>query len=162
MNDDKLILDACCGGRHFWFNKTHPNALYMDIRSVSKGTISLQPNWCVEPDVIGDYRDMVFDDNSFKLVVWDIPHKLKEDKGLITMKYGFLGDKWRDDILKGFNEIWRVLDIHGVLVFKYADLDISVREMLNVLPEEPLFGTRTKKGVNSTYWFTFMKMEGQQ
>ncbi len=67
--NESLILDACCGGRQFWFNKNHPHTLYMDIRSVEPGSISLQPNWCIEPDIIGDYRDMIFDDASFKLIV---------------------------------------------------------------------------------------------
>lgn len=26
------ILDACCGGRMFWFDKAHPDAVYMDNR----------------------------------------------------------------------------------------------------------------------------------
>ena len=133
--NEKLILDACCGGRHFWFDKQNPNALFMDIRQVEAGVISVQPNWSVQPDVIGDYRNMDFEDESFRLVVWDIPHKLKPDKGLITMKYGALGETWREDITKGFKEIWRVLKDEGVLVFKYADLDISVKEMLSLFSE---------------------------
>lgn len=156
--NEKLILDACCGGRHFWFDKQNPNALFMDIRQVEPGAISVQPNWSVQPDVIGDYRNMEFEDESFRLVVWDIPHKLKPDKGLITMKYGALGETWREDITKGFKEIWRVLKDEGVLIFKYADLDISVKEMLSLFDVQPLFGTVTKKGVNNTYWFCFMKV----
>ena len=130
----------------------------MDIRQVEPGAISVQPNWSVQPDVIGDYRNMDFEDECFRLVVWDIPHKLKPDKGLITMKYGALGETWREDITKGFKEIWRVLKDEGVLVFKYADLDISVKEMLSLFDVQPLFGTVTKKGVNNTYWFCFMKV----
>ena len=156
MNDE-MILDACCGGRHFWFDKNHPNTVYMDIRQVEPGAISLQPNWSVQPDIIGDYRDMPFEDESFRLVVWDIPHKLKPDKGLITMKYGSLGSGWKEDISQGFNEIMRVLKDEGVLIFKYADLDVKVSDMLSLFTIQPLFGTVTKKGVNNTYFFTFMK-----
>jgi hypothetical protein len=29
---DKFILDACCGCRMFWFNKKHPNAIFIDRR----------------------------------------------------------------------------------------------------------------------------------
>ena len=105
---DKFILDACCGGKHFWFDKTHPNAIYMDIRSVEKGTIKVQPNWSCDPDVIGSYTEMPFEDESFNLVVWDIPHKLKFDTGLITTKYGSLGNTWREDCKKGFDEIFRI------------------------------------------------------
>lgn len=156
--NEKYILDACCGGRQFWWDKNHEGVIYMDIRQLKKGSISLQPNFEIEPDIIGDYRSMSKEwDSKFKLVVWDIPHKLKADKGLITAKYGYLGDKWRDDVKRGFNEIMRVLEPHGMLVFKYADLQITVADMLSSFPIEPLFGTRSKKGVNSTYWFIFMK-----
>ena len=27
-----LILDACCGGRQFWFDKENPNVLFADQR----------------------------------------------------------------------------------------------------------------------------------
>ena len=161
IDTDKLILDACCGGRHFHFDKNNPLILYMDKRKVEPGAIPQQPNWECNPDIIGDYRNTDFKDNQFKLIVWDIPHKLKPDKGLITMKYGSLGETWREDTTQGFNELWRILDNHGVLVFKYADLDISVKEMLSLFPIDPLFGTKTKKGVNNTYWFCFMKVVNQ-
>ena len=157
--EEKFILDACCGGKHFWFDKNHKHTVYMDKRRVEKGAIPEQPNWECNPDIIGDYRDTSFDDGEFKLIVWDIPHKLKKDKGLITKKYGHLGENWKEDTAKGFEELWRILDDYGVLIFKYADLDVSVTEMLSLFPEEPLFGTKTKKGVNNTYWFCFMKVQ---
>lgn len=91
--DEKFILDACCGGRHFWIDKENENTVFMDVRSEPKGTISIQPNWNVTPDVIASYCDMPFEDNSFNLVIWDVPHKIKSDKGLITKKYGFFGSK---------------------------------------------------------------------
>ena len=28
------VLDACCGGRMFWWNKENPDALFMDCREV--------------------------------------------------------------------------------------------------------------------------------
>ena len=31
-NQQKIILDVCCGGRMFWFDKKNPNALYLDNR----------------------------------------------------------------------------------------------------------------------------------
>lgn len=32
MENGKLILDACCGSRMFWFDKKNPLALFADIR----------------------------------------------------------------------------------------------------------------------------------
>lgn len=31
----------------------------------------------VEPDVVGDFRDIPFEDNTFNMVVFDPPHLLK-------------------------------------------------------------------------------------
>jgi len=156
--NDKVILDACCGGRQMWFDKTNKNTIFMDIRQLEKGCISLQPNFSVSPDIIGDYRDLKFKDKSFKLVVWDVPHKIKKDTGIIEKKYGHLGEEWKEDLLNGFNEIMRVLDDYGVLEFKFADISISIKDVLSIFPVKPLFGTITKKGVNNTYWFCFMKI----
>jgi len=160
IEPEKIILDACCGGRHLWFDKNNRHTIYMDIREVAKGTITVQPNWSVEPDVLADYRDMPFPDKSFKLVVWDIPHMMgKKDSGIIGTKYGHLDkDTWAADLKQGFSEIWRVLDDYGVLEFKYADVAVPVKEILSLFPVKPLFGTPTKKGVNNTYWFCFMKI----
>jgi len=158
MNKGKFILDACCGGKMFWFQKEQENTIFMDIREEKKGFIKQQTNFQVKPNIIGDYREMRFQDKSFKLVVWDIPHKIKRDSGLITKKYGFLGKDYKEDLKSGFNEIMRVLDDYGILEFKFADIEIPIKEILSLFPIKPLFGTITKKGVNNTYWFCFMKI----
>jgi hypothetical protein len=155
---EKYILDACCGGKQFWFDKNHKHTIYMDKRKADKGSVPCRPNWNCTPDIIGDYRDTDFQDKEFKLIVWDIPHKLKEDSGLITTKYGFLGENWREDTQRGFNELWRILDDFGTLIFKFADREVAVKEMLSLFPVQPLFGTPTRKGVNNTFWFCFLKI----
>ena len=158
----RTLADLCCGHRSIWFDKQHPDCIYMDIREEEPGTIELQPNWSVKPDIIGDYRDMFFEDETFHLIVWDIPHILEAKGGIMLKKYGKLGYGWKDDCRRGFNEVMRVLKPHGVLLFKYNDLSISVPEMLNCFPVQPLVGTRTKKSVSGrgtgTYWFAFIKL----
>lgn len=32
MHNDKYILDACCGSRMFWFDKSNKNTVFMDNR----------------------------------------------------------------------------------------------------------------------------------
>ena len=32
MSETKIILDACCGSRMFWFDKENPLVLFADIR----------------------------------------------------------------------------------------------------------------------------------
>ena len=156
---EKHVLDVCCGGKMFWFDKNNKDTLYCDIREVEKGYIEWCPNWECKPNVIADYRDLPFPDKSFKLIVWDIPHIIKGSSGIITKKYGSLGENWKEDTTKAFKSIWSKLDTHGTLCFKYSDLDIKVSEMLKLFPVRPLFGTMTKKAVNNTYWFCFFKSE---
>ena len=46
----------------------------------------------------------------------------------------------------------------GVLVFKWSDTQVSTRDILNVIGQEPLFGHRSGKKMN-THWMCFMKFE---
>lgn len=74
---DKKILDACCGGRRFWFNKEHPNALYVDNQLVEPTIVGKGKNGRiheVKPDVVMDFRKLDLPDNHFALVVFDPPH----------------------------------------------------------------------------------------
>ena len=155
---DKYICDVCCGGRMMWFDKDNKNTIYCDIRECEKGHIEYCTNWSCKPDIICDYRDLPFEDNKFKLILWDIPHIIKDSGGIINKKYGSLGENWKEDTTKAFKEIWRCLDLHGVLIFKYSDLNIKVGDMLKCFNQKALFGTRTKKAVNSTYFIVFMKI----
>lgn len=156
---DKFILDVCCGGRHFWFNKEHPNAIYQDIRVAEKGNIWQRPNHCVKPDMIGDFRKMDFPDKSFKLIVFDPPHLTQGgDTGWQVRKYGKLNKQtWQEDLSKGFKECWRCLDDFGVLVFKWNDFSIKHKDVLGCFDVEPLFGHPTAKS-GKTKWFVFMKI----
>ena len=73
MHNDKYILDACCGSRMFWFDKSNKNTVFMDNRTL-EDTLCDGRTLSVHPDVIGDFRNIPFDDNTFKLVVFDPPH----------------------------------------------------------------------------------------
>lgn len=143
----------------FWFNKKHPNTIYHDIRQEPKGYIPIRPSCEVQPDVIGDFRDLNFADKSFKHVIFDPPHLLAGGKnGWQRKKYGILSKAtWKEDIAKGFSECWRVLEDYGTLVFKWNEESISVREVLDVLPEEPLYGHPTARS-GKTKWFCFIKL----
>lgn len=60
------ILDACCGSKMFWFDKNEPHTTFMDIRKEKFEIHGKKVN--VQPDIIGDFRNMPFDDNTFNLV----------------------------------------------------------------------------------------------
>lgn len=163
---DKFILDACCGPRHFWFNKTNPNVLFMDIRKEPKGFIAARPNREVNPDIIADFRKMPFKDKSFKLVIFDPPHlKAKKMTGTLMQSYGVLNkDTWKEDIKQGFKECYRVLENYGVLIFKWNGTSISFKEVLELFPIQPLIGQRGAANGSKvvTKWFCFMKIPEEQ
>lgn len=57
---NKFILDACCGGRMFWFNKNQKNTIFIDNRIVPPTKISNQAIFEVRPDKVRDFRKMKF------------------------------------------------------------------------------------------------------
>lgn len=156
----KFILDACCGGKMFWYTKENQNVLFMDKRELEKGTFSnnWNPNFCIKPDLVADFRKMPFNDKSFKLVVFDPPHLTHgSEKSVINKKYGLLNKQtWKTDILEGFNECFRVLEDFGILIFKWNCIDVKISELLQILPIKPLFGDFTGK-TGKTIWMTFIK-----
>lgn len=142
----------------FWFDKKHPNTLYVDRRAEEKGFIENRPSYEVQPDEIMDFRDLKLPDKAFKLVVWDPPHIMRiGNKSWMAQKYGMLDKSWESDLKKGFQECWRVLEDYGVLIFKWSESEISVRKVLSLFSETPLFGHPTAKSGN-TKWFAFMKI----
>ena len=154
------VLDACCGGRMFWWNKSNPDALFMDCREVEKDAFpnNWNPGWCVKPDEIADFRDMPFPDGTFKMVVFDPPHLTSGSmKSVINKKYGLLNkETWKADIVAGFSECWRVLAPGGVLIFKWNEIQIKLSKVLEIIKHKPLFGhTSGKHG--RTIWLAFMK-----
>ena len=156
VKNNKHILDCCCGSRMFWFNRQNPNAIFTDIRTEDK-TLCDGRKLKVEPDIIADFRDLPFEDNSFKMVVFDPPHlKSLGKNSWLAAKYGRLLPTWEDDIKAGFDEAYRVLDVGGTLIFKWNEDQIKMSKILSVIGKEPLFGhTTNRKG--TTKWFTFMK-----
>lgn len=70
----KLILDACCGNRMFWFDKNHPAVEYIDKRIVKRHEFWQGRFIEVAPDTVADFTKLPFADRSFKLVVFDPPH----------------------------------------------------------------------------------------
>lgn len=155
--DGKLVLDACCGGRMFWFDKKNPLAFYIDARREDPGFVKARPNCSVQPDEIMDFRSLKFDDNTFYLTVFDPPHlKHVGDNAYMAKKYGKLSENWREDLRQGFSECWRVTKLNGVIVFKWNEYEIKTSEVLKAIGRDPLFGhTTNSKG--TTKWMCFLK-----
>ena len=157
----KFILDACCGNRSMWFDKNHPNALYIDKREFEQlERQGHQNKIVVKPDIIMDFREMSFEDKRFKLVVCDPPHLTKlGDSGIYCKLYGKLSPNWKDDLKRGFKEMWRVLDDYGILLIKWNDYEISFKTLKELFPANPLFANiKNGAGGSKTKWFCFMKI----
>lgn len=164
LEDVKRVLDPCCGSRMMWFDRQHPEVVFGDRRSETitvtdrshgnaSGTRTLQ----IEPDTLIDFRALPYRDGAFKLVAFDPPHLERVGhKSWLAAKYGKLSDNWRDDLRQGFVECFRVLATDGVLVFKWNETQVKLREVLALTDVQPLFGHPTgRKGL--THWLVFMK-----
>ncbi len=163
MNKYKFILDMCCGLKAFWFNKKHPNTIFMDNRKREKGFDDFRPNFEISPDIIADFRNLPFPDKSFKLVVFDPPHIISKGENFRMVKYyGYLNKAtWEQDIKGGVNEAMRVLEDYGILIFKWNESSIKRKKILEVIEIEPLFGHPNGSKIG-THWFCFMKMSNNK
>ncbi|MFC1740179.1 SAM-dependent methyltransferase [Pseudomonadota bacterium] len=139
-----------------WFDKTHDATVYVDRRVEPPGVVPEQPAFSVQPDVVADFTSLPFADESFDLVVFDPPHAEVAATSITAKKYGSLFGDWRPVITEGFTECWRVLSRRGTLVFKWNEAAVSVSEVLQLLPESPMFGHVTAKS-GATKWLTFYK-----
>ena len=146
-----------------WFDPADQRALFCDQRDE---TITVTDRThredgvrvlSIHPDMRLDFRDMPFADESFPLVVFDPPHLVRAGpRSWLAAKYGKLGADWRDDLRAGFAECFRVLRPHGVLIFKWSEVQVATREVLALTQHKPLFGHHSGKR-GGTHWITFMK-----
>ncbi len=150
---EKQILDVCCGSRMFWFDKHNDKVVFMDNR-VLHDTLCDGRKLDIEPDIIGDFRNIPFDDNTFCMVVFDPPHLQKVgENSWLAKKYGKLSETWAEDLKKGFDECMRVLKPNGTLIFKWNEQQIKLKEILKLIDYKPLFGNKQ----SDTHWLVFMK-----
>ena len=166
MVDEKFILDATAGFRMMWFNKHEPHTIYLDQRPEC------------EPDIVGDFRDLKqFPDETFRLIIFDPPHIIKNPTPQISnmeRDFGSLRpDTWKNDLKQAFSELWRVLAPMGILLFKWNTVCQSTPEVMATFHVKPLVyqisstrkdvydGQKRKKDCQ-TLWFCFMKFPEQK
>lgn len=161
----KKILDVTCGSKTMWFNKNHPAAIYCDRRKEEhfngwKNDNGKAERSCIiDPDVVCDFTNLPFDDDSFALVVFDPPHLTKaKDTAWLVKKYSKLDENWPSMLREGFQEAMRVLKPDGVLIFKWSEVEIPAEKVWRAIGQKPLFGHHSGKKMN-TFWACFMKGE---
>lgn len=155
---DMKILDVCCGGKMFWFDKDSPIVEFCDIRKENMELCDGR-TFDVNPDTICDFRNLPHNSNIFDMVVFDPPHLNHKagNNAWIVKKYGKLQEDWKTQISEGFNECFRVLKNNGTLIFKWNESDILVSEILKCSPIKPLFGHKSGKQ-QKTHWLVFAKI----
>lgn len=151
--NNKPILDVCCGGKMFYFDKTNENVLFCDKREI-KTNLCDGRKFEVTPDMICDFTNLPFENETFYHIVFDPPHLKNIGKNsYMAIKYGKLNEDWKTVIKQGFNECMRVLKPYGTLVFKWNEEQIKLKEILNIIDYQPLYGNRRAK----THWLVFVK-----
>lgn len=155
MNNLPPALDVACGPRNFYFDKEDQRVLKCDVHP-RRCTLCDGRTLEVAPDIVADFRELPFPDKSFHLVIFDPPH-LEVGAGWQVDKYGKLDARcWRKDLAKGFRECLRVLKPYGVLVFKWYEYHIPLKDVLKLCPAKPIIGNRRPKA-SKTHWILFMK-----
>lgn len=160
MENEKKIIDVCCGSKMFWFDKNNSATEFCDNRTMPK--TEYYPNRYIEisPDTVCDFTNLPFPDNTFYLAVFDPPHlEHVGENSIMFMKYGKLKGDWRTMLSVGFDECMRVLKPNGVLIFKWSEVQIPLSEILPLFNQDPLFGNRHISRSNKTHWLCFMKVE---
>ena len=128
----KKILDACCGGRSFWFDKNDGRAVFVDKR---QGEFDYPTDRVlkISPDIVADFKDLPFPSNHFYHVVFDPPHLVRAGiKSWLAIKYGILPTDWKNEIRQGFSECFRVLKPYGTLVFKWNEDQVKLKDILEL------------------------------
>lgn len=152
---NKSILDVCCGGKMFYFDKNDPRVLFCDKRKI-KTQLCDGRKFEIDPDIQCDFTNLPFDNETFTVVVFDPPHLLGDSNGWQHIKYGGLTQGWQDMLSKGFAECFRVLKPNGTLIFKWNETDVMLNDILKPTNQKPVLGHKSGKRGN-THWVLFVK-----
>lgn len=156
IHTTKQVIDVCCGGKMFYFDKHDSRVLFCDERRFTT-KIWNDKTFSVKPDLLVDFKVLPFESDSFSLVIFDPPHiKYGSQKSVMVKKYGKLSPHWRDDLAQGFEECWRVLRANGTLIFKWSEGQIALSEILKCFKQKPLIAQRTSK---TSHFCVFFKDE---
>lgn len=150
------ILDLSAGRRAVWFDKNHPDAIYIDIRPE------------VAPSIVADARALPADVGAdFDLIVFDPPHKNNAATGKMAHNYGhWTAEQIRDIVVGTAKEAHRVARPDALMAFKWNDHTRRLDSVLAWMSEwwEPLFGhgmAPQQRGRSTTSWVMLRRREQQ-
>ena len=148
------ILDATAGARAVWFDKTYPDATFIDVRPDG-----------ASGNVLMDCRHTTFPDGTFDLVVFDPPHMTCGPQSTMAERYGhFLTSEIRDLVRDAFSEFHRLLRPDGLVAFKWNDHDTGLDRVLALVRGfDRLVGVPTAmrtKHSSTTYWVLLRRRDG--
>lgn len=158
----RSVLDVCCGSRMFYSDRNDLRVLFGDIRSERHylpdvSSVGECRTLEIRPDAQFDFRALPFAGGSFPVVVFDPPHLVRAGKkSWLALKYGILGEKWTDDLAAGFKECFRVLRPNGVLIFKWAEIQIPLSKIIPLAAATPVIVQRMPRSIG-THWAIFIK-----
>ena len=160
------VIDVCCSTRSFWFNKNDSRAIFTDKRNeecpIRPDKSHPARNLIVAPDVVADFTDLPFPNETFWHVVFDPPHATFGQTSVMAKTYGTLfGTDWREMLRVGFAECFRVLKPNGTLIFKWCEWEIPVKKILHLTPVAPLYGHLSGKR-SQTHWIAFVKPQEKE
>ena len=150
------ILDLSAGNRAVWFEKNHPDCIYVDLREQ------------VRPTIVCDTRRLPFADGTFDLVVFDPPHTNFGKNGLMSATYGWHTMPEIRDIIAGTaKEAHRVSKTEALMAFKWSNRDMRLGPILALMQDhwQVLFGhsvaARPRKfnseHISETFWSMLLR-----
>jgi hypothetical protein len=135
------------GARAVWFDKNHPDALYLDIRPE------------VSPSMVADTRELPAEvGDGYGLIVFDPPHKNFGANSNMAKCYGHhTSAEIRDIIKRSAAEAHRVSKPDALMAFKWSSGDFKLQTALDLMADhwEPLFGhgvNHQQRRGNATSW----------
>ena len=152
--NNQPILDVCCGGKMFYYDKNDERVLFCDERYFEK-KFAWKTLFEVKPDLIVDFKALPFKDKSFHLVIFDPPHMIwGSEKSFMVQKYGKLNKNYKEELKRGFDECYRVLKDNGTLIFKWSESQIKLSSILECFEMKPLIMQKSSK---SSHFCVFFK-----
>lgn len=151
------ILDMSAGARAVWFNKSHPDTLFLDIRPQ------------VKPDIVCDTRELPAEvGTDYDLIVFDPPHKNFGANSNTAKNYGHhTSAEIRDIIRRSAGEAHRVSKPGALMAFKWSTGDFKLATALGLMSDhwEALFGhgvNHQQKRGNATSWVMLRRRDAAE